>query len=333
MSTQLNLRTFVAIPLTPTTLKNFWPNLETESNFKESLVIFNPKNRQFEVLNEEDSQETFTHEFFENKKTKILIYLEGPFYYLIYNHLSTILKMYYADPQLIFVFYGTEKLDPEDLKIIDFFKKLFDSLNLQYVFVENLNFNCAIKIKNYVDIKKFIENKNLRITLDDIKIVSDTVAKYINNKQKPYRKVYLSRSHIAPKIFKTDKSNQGYSDDIRLKNQKDLENFFLSKGYEIIIPEKIFSTFEDQINFMSTVKVLASITSAGLLNSIFMKNDQTIVEVSAELVFQNEPLKTTQDISNFYVLFSYIKNHIHISIPSKRNCLEVINKIKTINLD
>jgi capsular polysaccharide biosynthesis protein len=172
----------------------------------------------------------------------------------------------------------------------------------------------------------------------DIKYMADIIIKHskkymnVTDSVEPFRKLYISRGHAPSDLGPIVEGYPDYTDDKRMNDAWKLEEFFVSMGYDAFSPEKKFSSLMEQIVYMSEVKTLASITSSGLANMIFMQPNQTIIEIQAELVqvmrFDNDTVVyPRQRIHNYYSTLSFMPEHTHISIPSRRDPDKVIKTL------
>lgn len=148
--------------------------------------------------------------------------------------------------------------------------------------------------------------------------------------EKPYRNAYVVRGGLddgwAP--LYPDEEAQRYSrsqlpksqhHDRRIDEAKPLEELFASLGFDIVDPSRDFDSFEEQIDYFSTVKLLVSLTSSGLTNSCFMKPGQTVIEISTPITYlvgEGEPLAVQQQIDHIFLTIAFNKNHLHVSIPN-----------------
>jgi hypothetical protein len=150
-----------------------------------------------------------------------------------------------------------------------------------------------------------------------VKCVSDFnyyIADFIKNKNvKPYRKVYLSRGKAALNLN-------------RYLNEDKLEEYFKSIGFEVVYNED-FENLEDQINFFYEIKVLAGISGTGLINSLFMQNKSTVIEISTPITFFGTGNQQIKYHLHTYASLSLLKEHLHISIPSYNGKFEEIDEL------
>lgn len=269
-----------------------------------------------------------------SNSTKYLITLEAPFFHIIHDSLTLIFKLASEDPDGAFILYAPRDQSGSAAIIYDYLEDILNAKGISFLMLrpqpndppddaqEYSRYTQVIEVSNFIKVADIIKNKDLHFSLLDYETTSNLLLEHLNLQEdgiEPYRKVYLSRSHIEPRKYKTFEGHSWYKDDQRMYEEHVLEDFFRSRGYEIVIPEEKFITFEDQVRYMRTVSVLASITSSGISNNLLMKNGQTVIEISAELVFPKGDNDTEQTLFNSYALTSYAKKHAHILIPSSRD--------------
>lgn len=259
-----------------------------------------------------------------------------------YFKISYSIYHFYID-QLSFIFYLFKK-NPDCLFLLEanhydentltfhfnqpFLKdlfKVFDDLGLKYKIIDNRN-NKKIAIFSNSTYKRKVEG-GLHKPLIDI-LIRD-LSKYIKTSNTfPNKKVYLSRSKVIQKDnFLEMNSNKEnlipikFKTDIRINNEKLIEDFFADKNFEIIHPED-FSSLFDQINFMNNTRLLISSTSAGLTNCLFMQTGQKVVELSTDVAIGGR-----EEVHPFFFYLSFIMNHQYISIPHLRQAEQIIKSI------
>ena len=115
--------------------------------------------------------------------------------------------------------------------------------------------------------------------------------------KEPTKKVYVSRNKI-------DRMNT------RIQNEIALHQYLEDNGFEIIYTEEFGSIF-DQIKFMSEVKTLASVTSSGITNSLFMKPGSNILEFTTAFTIEGRTELHTQ-----YPTMAYNLSHKYYSVPN-----------------
>lgn len=266
---------------------------------------------------------------------KYILPLDPPLFHTIHDTMAIVLKIHKVDPTGTFVlFRHSDEIYPTP-DIYEYFEEFLTYKDIKYVICNptaradgRFSYTSTIRVTNYIDISDYAEKNNIEMSLDDYLTLSDEIRKHVGVLNvEPYRKVYLSRSHIERAYADTrgnTSGREGYDDDLRMYNQKLLEDFFSSRGYEIVIPDQKFLTFKEQVEYMASVKVLASITSSGLTNSLFMKDEQIVLEIVAELVHYRSSKNYYQILTPYYNHDSFIKRHLHVGVPSRRDPTEVI---------
>ena len=158
----------------------------------------------------------------------------------------------------------------------------------------------------------------------------------------PDQKIYLSRGktttfngsanmneicNIDPKdheaiVSYRNKNVYKFSD--RVDDEKLLEDYFKSLGFRVVYPED-FPTYLDQLQTISSARVLASITSSGLVASLVMRPGSAVVELSTPL---EEGDSGTYRVHVHYRELSDVNRKIYISIPHRRIAKEIIEEIE-----
>lgn len=330
-----------------TSLPSNW-NLASMNPFPGvSHICLHLEAHEFYMRSLEDLEEELAHNFrleyselLSSTATKYLIRLDDPFFHVIYDALTLVLKIHRLDPAAVFILYRPRIESESTRKIYEYFEELFKSKNIEYLMlypardelIDKMGYySPVIETSNYIDIVGHINDNDLRFTLDDYLLMSrEVMANIGGDGVAPHRKVYLSRSHIEHRQFETKEGHVGHTDDTRMYDEELLEDFFRSKGYEIVIPEQRFSTFREQLEYMRSVKVMASITSSAITNALFMEDSQVVIEIVAELVFPTEDRTTEQTLFGNYIQTSYEKLHTHVCVPSRRDPRPVIKAIETL---
>jgi hypothetical protein len=206
--------------------------------------------------------------------------------------------------------------------LIDFLEKF----NIKYKFI-NTNIQNIIANNYYAiqSVKGFETNiKNLnKYSLEGFSKNLQTI---------PFRKVYMSRSHMyesehdfinndfkkVPSVF-----GNYFNNPCRMDNEKKLEKFLHENyGFEIINPEIMFDNIEEQIRYMSTVKTIASITSSGLTNMVFMQPYGQIFEFATPLSAGH-----MEDYHTHYQNMGIALEHDYYCIPHVRYANDIISSI------
>jgi GT2 family glycosyltransferase len=203
-------------------------------------------------------------------------------------------------------FYGT------NLRIIlpkpaDFFvEELLHAFNIPTLTLKMISEleNQVIKIVDTNDVRNF----------DLLEV--EAVSKLVSNICLPelvmetFDKIFISRD----KIGKSGENSRS------LINRAEIEDYFASRGFEIIHPESL-SVFE-QIYLFSKAEIVAGEAGSGLHNSIFMRHGRTLINLQSdrqEHLIQSS-LGLTNQLKTFYVWGNSStddwSSNFHISIES-----------------
>jgi phosphoribosylaminoimidazole (AIR) synthetase len=127
-----------------------------------------------------------------------------------------------------------------------------------------------------------------------------------------------------------------YENDNRIDDEKRLEDYFLSLGFEIVYPDE-FKSFEEQMNFFYSAKTVASLTGSGLTNACFMQPGSTVIEICTPLIsftqigngVTDHGSVGQEEIHHFYNVISTMMDHNYIAIQNmSRSSEHVIQKIE-----
>jgi|688.fasta_scaffold00156_99 hypothetical protein len=257
-----------------------------------------------------------------SNENKFFINLPTSYYHAVADTLSHILVHNKKYPSTKFIINCFEKDVSEGLN--SFYKFFFDALVAEGINYESIYIDkrTALKINNI----SYIES--MAVFEEGVKAVSELIEKYRPQESvDPYRKVFLSRAKTRKRknngLFGgRDPKNFNFFNDDRVDSEQRLSEYFYSMGFEIVCPED-FLSFEDQIEYFNSVKTLVSPTSAGLVNGLLMKKNQTIIELEVPMVSRGK-----ETLHSLYPGLLFNMGHIFIMIPSLRNSTEIINKIK-----
>lgn len=249
-----------------------------------------------------------------------------------FSHLLRVLKDRKDNPIVII---NSTCLGPEiDWPYFKFLLKSLNDIGVRYEIYNNKN---IVYANNFSYIDKFCVTPGM---ISDIK---SHFQKYVKDKNvKPFRKVYLSRRHIEERKYYWIKDGLSSSSDHRLYDHEKLENFMEENGFEVLIPEDKFDNFEDQINYMYEVDVLASLSSSGIANSLFMQPETSVVEfittypmsIGSPNFDSDEPIPEksfhgTESIHHLYHTMSYVNNVCYFALPNYTRYSDgIIDKIK-----
>jgi hypothetical protein len=311
----------------------------SEANSKDNLYLAvhnpDPRNTRETELDFIDTDEMVSDQ------NKVLIYVQDTVYHFFIDSLALILKIHKEHPGTKFVLYLQKARSTQSIN--NFYELLFlilDGEGVDYKAISTItgkDYAPVYKFNNYARLDRRVHIHNL-ISFLDVEYMADLALKYskeymnVTTDVEPFRKLYVSRGNAPSTLGPVVDDYPDYTDDIRMNDAWKVEEFFVSKGYDAFSPEKYFSSIMEQIVYMSEVKTLASITSSGLSNMIFMKPNQTIIEMQSELVQvmrfdDDEIVYPTQKLHNYYSTLSFMREHTHISIPSRRDPDRVIKTL------
>lgn len=273
------------------------------------------------------------------------------FAHFIFDNMSAILKIHEADPDGVFLLYDDMNATENALSTYDYLEELLTHIGVPYhrfkttmddykgVGTPYKVYKDVAKVDRYVDVFNYLAARpELELSMKDHKKLSDAIADHLSGSEEvsPYRKIYLSRREMPKRdnlvLSPSDRPDleEWYTNDIRMPKEELLEDFLKSKGYEIVIPEKHFRTFREQVEYMRTVKTLISVTSSGLTNILFMQDKQTVIEIVTEQISIKNARPVHQFLEKMYHFTSYMKEHLYVGIASRREPIDVIKKLTTI---
>lgn len=270
---------------------------------------------------------------------KIFVSPEGAFFHLFNDTVAPLLQQLELDSDVEVIIdiskisnpmATTNQTELNDNSFTGFFIKALRDIGATVKLI-NRNYYDVININNfYINDYKFYVG-------DTYSALFNLFSKYVSNQDiVPHKKVYLSRKRIPPRveIFIDKSKNEVMSNDNRLDDEELVEKYFQSLGYEVICPED-FHSFQEQLDYMYSVKTLISLSSSGLSNSIFMKPNQTVVELVTPLPIpfddENNPYGSIliQDLHHFYSTMAFKKGHKYIAISNQhKKSSEIINQIE-----
>lgn len=286
-------------------------------NFEDHDIIFYSENsltKQF--------YEKYPAKHFSSNEEKVFVRIRSEFFHSFADTFNIVLTHYKKNPDTLFILHldrGPKMLI--DNTFIPFIIKTFKKLNIKFEVIH-------VKPKNVYKIDNFFYYPLWPLTIELTKNTDDAFSEYYSDKL-PYKKIYLSRKKVLDQIplgrnlfGKVEEDKFLFKDDIRLKNEENIETYMKNIGFEIVYPED-FNSMEDQIKFMSEVRTIAAPTGAGLLNLIFMKPGAKVIEFTAPITINGE-----EGIHTSYHGISFAKFHKYISISSLRDTEQIINIIE-----
>lgn len=289
-------------------------------------------------------EDILTHDFISDDK-KIFMSLDISVYHLLHDYLGLILYHHEQYPDATFVFDISRLMDFWHQDGYDMVSFIFKALNDHGIKVKVLDINqrTVINANNFYTFETYNETYRAEAP----RRVFEFFKKYIEHPDlEPYRKVYISRKFNTSTVSHQDEM-PGWDvfNDNRMDNHEMVEKFFADQGYEIVYAEK-FPTFIEQLNFFYSVKTLASITGSGLVNSMFMKPGQNVIELVTPLQLvlfrpgvgglQDGPISKDmvhkrawlEEFHHFYSILSIKKNHTYVGINNMtRKASEVVEQL------
>lgn len=281
---------------------------------------------------------------------KYAIFLRQEFGHFVLHNLVTIAQIHDRDPDAIIIVFVPSRLwsDTDKLnKISQYLVKFFADNEIKYYFVKDsaeqiynanyagLNAKSSVhsevsrkiqsidhffiyKVNNLYGVDSNTSTGSLH--LGDIKYFLD---KYVNaflpvENDPPSRKIYITRRvyDSEPDAFepRSDEPDQfGYkSNRVRIYEEDVLEKYMLSKNFEVVDFETL-DRIEDQINLMASTAVLVGATGTGLTNQLFMKDQQTVIELRVE----HGDARNDHWMLVEYFLMSGAKQHKYLAIDVK----------------
>lgn len=247
---------------------------------------------------------------FVNDDKKALLLIDGSIFHFLENTLPTIFFLYELDNSTTFII----SCDNKNNFIINSLKQVFLKYKINHIFLSS-EFLLAIN--------NFYEDPYLMHSQKTV----DVINKYFLNNEKnnkPFKKVYLSRKlSIQENIY-------------RVQDEELLEQYFQSKGFEIIYNEN-FNSIQDQINFYKNVAVLVSPTGTGQTSMLYMQPNQVVIEIITPILHKNWNNKELDIVkrgfysldSFYYVNFAYCKNHTYLGIASKYYANQIIDSFES----
>jgi|LakMenEpi03Aug12_release.lakeMendotaPanAssembly.Ray.scaffolds.fasta_scaffold245868_2 capsular polysaccharide biosynthesis protein len=253
---------------------------------------------------------------FVSPRKKIFISLDPNYYHFHNDSLGILFGYYKTIKDCIIVLDISQITNYENCSFYNFFIEFLKNNSIDYELIK-CNKDTVIHANNFFTVNSF---PNGRINIPEI--VFNFYKDSLNDLNiKPYKNVYLSR-----------KDNRGIDD-----NNK-IEKYFNNLGFEIIYSED-FKNFKEQINYFYSVKTLASLSGAGLTNTIFMQENTLILEImtphTLDAISTDKIIlkKNTKQLHYFYNLLTFLKNQTYVSVPNINNSADsLVHKLNILGL-
>ena len=288
------------------------------SFFKES-VIFNRDLDRTQV--KPDDFKGYNSKEITDKKFKAIIPIADNYFHFFSDFLGPItlflddcIKNNIKSVHLIFTSHG-------NLKVVNKFDGFLNFCLEQYA----NNIDLSHEVIDFNEIK-YLKADNVAIMRQAD--IGESIYKMYNNSiafsesdttVKPWRKVFLVRS--LDKI-KDNSLN-------RNANELEVKEFFSSIGFEIVNGEQ-FSSLKDQLEFFNQVSVFAALSGSGLTSSMFMQENQTVIEIVTPIKFGD--YQDRYELHNFYKTISMLKDHRFINISNiNKSSDSIIEDLKIVS--
>ena len=271
---------------------------------------------------------------FISDEEKIFLKVPPSHYHCIYDFMGIVFHLYEKNPNILFILdVGEGELVPTAKTTIDFCLNIIKENNIKHEIVNFVG-------KKEFNINNFYIKGNTWTDLCTPKKILNYSSSHIRNPEViPFRKVYLSRKTADDKKMKyygnnlsEQLSRKSYA---RIDDEEKLENFFASKGFEVIRPEE-FDSFDDQLNYFYETKLVVSLTGGGLTNIMFMKDKGIVVELITTLITnyndrKNNIINIEEGQHHYYHSISFQKNHEYIGVINKSTLADdIINKFNSL---
>jgi len=236
-------------------------------------------------------------------KKKYVVALGTAFSHMIQDELTSILyfhRKYGSSVQIIIV-------KPADETIVPVISGILDKLGADYLFVE---FYDAFYINNYFTAIGF------SASLPALREMYMSIDLYLSQFNiVPHRKIYISRTKTPIRVlgheYIADDSLRRY--DIRIDNEELVERYMRENGVEVVYPED-FSSFNEQLKYIRSAKVLITVSGAALTNLAFMQSGQTVLELANQL--ETNVGRDTYDVGyhTHYYEMALARQHKYITV-------------------
>jgi hypothetical protein len=321
---------------TSTTTLNVTSMKNTFKFQKDSVgVKFNqPYINSFSILNKFKKDEPGLIDLISDQP-KVFIPMATSFYHLYYDNFSEFLTQYEITPDAKFIIDITniKNMDP----LPEYIKMVFRFLNQNNVDYRpiDLNANNIMNINNFYYFDRNAESYSIN---NPPKRLYEFAQRYVvDEENKASKKVYLSRKNLSSRDLSFFiKGRLPYENDNRVDDEKKIEEYFMSMGFDIVYSDE-FQSFEEQMNFFYNVKTIASLTGAGLTNACFMQPGSTVIEICTPLIsfaqvgngITDNGSEGQEEVHHFYNVISTMKDHNYISISNMtRSSEQIIQKIE-----
>lgn len=258
--------------------------------------------------------------YFISDEPKVFVRGRQEFFHLVFDTFAIILQEYEKNPNTLFII---------NIEYDNIITEPAWNLMLEILKAKNIKFELvAISMNKPLLINNFKYFKEYPLLVKSVQNVVKELSIFFSNKT-ANKKVFLSRKKFVPNrsdvIFYASENKESFNfkDDIRLDNEDLVADYFSKLGFEIIYPED-FADMKDQIYFFSQVKTLVSVTSAGIVNCVFMPKGSKVIELTVPLVVGG-----VESVHDVYHGISFTKFHKYLSVPSMRKSQDIIDIIES----
>ena len=270
-----------------------------------------------------------------NKNKKIVISLSLSVYHFLAEDLPKLLTAMsmHPDSEIILDVSNVEEII--HTKGWDFFNFFVDCLKHR-----NFKFKIiAFKKYEIVYINNFVVADFAYDSGYSTRVLYNFFKDFIDDKNiVPTKKVFVSRKRVEDENRTSPfiTNNRPDWNDKRIDDHDLLEDYFKNLGFEIVYPED-FENFKHQITFFYSVKTIASLTSSGLTNAIFMQPGGNVIEIATPLLVlspiihsltgsENVEELIVKELHMFYKNLAHFSNHMYISIPNSEKQFKILKK-------
>jgi hypothetical protein len=235
-----------------------------------------------------------------SNQVKVYIPIAPAYYHFMVETMTAFTRMALENPGCVFLIHGAEGVGNEwrSSMLLDLLNKLSKLYGTSQIYLDKGAY--------------FVKNVAIVSGAKAQEAYLQEVYRSINgnrtNFPKPHRLIYISRTTVTEE-FKAGTAEGGLR--LRLGSEDILEDYFRSRGYEIIYPEQL--SVKEKIIIFRETKVLASVTGAGLSNMTFMQPGSAVINISS-YVAQRNGRKSIH--SGIYWDMAFHKDLLFMSIPS-----------------
>jgi hypothetical protein len=235
---------------------------------------------------------------------KIYIPMENAYYHLMVDSFSSIANQARLNPGAVFLI-PREVFDWSSTIIDKFFVGLKRMHNVSYALLDPGQYqvtNMVMGTAKNLSIASGMYSHDVYLAFSDETSLSLS----------PHRRIYVSRRAISDDTidvidYRARNANH------RISDESLLEDFFLGLGFEVVYAETL--TIEEKIRLFAETEVLASVTSAGLANAMFMKPGTMMIELLVPIIWPSR----VEMYTSLYNKVAAFKSMTYFSVSSIDN--------------